>query len=88
MNFQEELNAFINTLCCNADTDVYQRTPEYYQWIEKRDDFLKAPWTEEQKPLVEEILFEANEMAEQKAQVVYLQGYKDFAALLKNVGVL
>ena len=90
MTNRQEWDEFLSNLITNA-TKEYQDTEEYKHQRRRQaqmDECLETNLAEDQKVLVDEILFELGVAAERETEVVYRQGLLDCVWLLKNLGVL
>lgn len=90
MNRNEEWNEFLNNLLSCASKNL-QATREYEyrkQRQEQIDEMLTTNLTEEERVMVEEVLFELGVAADYESEALYRQGLKDCVWLLKNLGVL
>ena len=83
-------NNFIDE-CIETELRTYRKTTEsrHRQTIETQmDEMLDTNLTNEQKTMVEDVLFAKACMQEQDGKRLYQQGMRDCVAVLKNLGVL
>ncbi|WP_317856052.1 hypothetical protein [Chakrabartyella piscis] len=69
----------------------YKKTKESILWsnrMEHIDEMLTTNLTQDEKIMVEEVLFETGEQQEHYADILYEQGMKDCVMILKNMGVI
>ncbi len=88
MNFSKEWEAFTQTLVARA-IGSYRNSEEYtyYQHRAKDiDELLTNSLCEDEKELVNEILFELDAAADRKTEIVYRQGLRDGVTILKILG--
>ena len=86
----EVWNEFIGNLI-QANFKEHQKTKEY-QYIKNREDhideMLTTNLTEDEKVMVDEVLFELGTAKEHEANGMYAQGMKDCVMVLKELGVI
>ena len=90
MNFSEEWNSFIQTLVAHAINN-YRNSNEYtyYRHREKDiDELLSNSLCEDEKEIVDQILYELSAAAERETEVVYRQGLCDGISMLRSLGAL
>ena len=90
MNRSTEWNEFLgNLLSCamkrQEDTKEFEYLKQHREHI---DEMLDTNLTDDQKMMVDEVLYESGLAAERESEIVYQQGLKDCVWLLKNLGVL
>lgn len=89
MNFSKEWEAFTQTLVARA-VGNYRRSEEYTYYRHRAkdiDELLSNSLCEDEKELVDEILFELDAAADRETEVVYRQGLRDGITMLKSLGV-
>ena len=88
MNRDQEWSEFLNNLLTCAEK-TYQSTAEH-EYLEQRhaamDGLLETTLPEDQRELVEEVLFARGLDADRAAQRLYRQGVTDGVWLLKQLG--
>ena len=90
MNFSEEWEAFTQTLVARA-VGNYRNSEEYTYYRHRTkdiDELLTNSLCEDEKDLVDKILFELDAAADRETEVVYRQGLRDGVTILKSLGVL
>ena len=90
MNFSEEWEAFMQALVARA-VGNYRNSEEYTYYRHRTkdiDELLTNSLCEDEKDLVDKILFELDAAADRETEVVYRQGLRDGVTILKSLGVL
>lgn len=89
MNFSEEWEAFTQTMVARAVGNY--RTSEEYNYYRHRvkdmDELLTNSLCEDEKELVDEILFELDAAANRETEVGYRPELRDGVTILKHLGV-
>lgn len=90
MHFVNDWDAFVQSLIANA-VGVYRNSPEYTYYKHRQEDLeqlLSNSLLEDQKELVDQVLFELEARADRETEVVYRQGLRDSITILHALGVL
>ena len=90
MNFTEEWDSFVQTLVAHA-VGNYRNSNEYTYYRHRSkdiDELLSNSLCEDEKELVDKVLFELSAAAERETEVVYRQGLQDGIFILRSLGVL
>ncbi len=88
MNFSKEWDAFTQTLVARA-VGNYRSSEEYTYYRHRAkdiDELLTNSLCEDEKELVDEILFELDAAADRETEVIYRQGLRDGITILKILG--
>lgn len=90
MSKDEEWNEFLSNLLSCALKNL-QATKEY-EYRKKRqehiDEMLTTNLTNDQKDMIDEVLFELGLAQDHETELIYRQGLKDCIWLLNNLGLL
>lgn len=90
MNFSDEWEAFTQTLVARAIGN-YRNSEEYTYYRHRAkdiDELLSNSLCEDEKDLVDKVLFELDAAADRETEVVYRQGLRDGVFILKSLGML
>ncbi len=90
MNFSKEWETFTQNLVARA-IGGYRNSEEYTYYHHRAkdiDELLSNSLCEDEKELVDEILFELNAAADRETEVVYRQGLRDGVLILKSLGAI
>ena len=90
MNFSEEWETFTQTLVARA-VGNYRNSEEYTYYRHRAkdiDELLTNSLCEDEKELVDKILFELSAAAERETEVVYRRGLRDGVLILKSLGAI
>ncbi len=90
MKFSEEWNSFVENLTAHA-LGTYRNSNEYAYYKHRQkdmDEILSNSLLEEEKAIVDQILFEIESRTDRESQIVYRQGLRDSVAILRILGVL
>ena len=88
MNFSKEWEAFTQTLVARA-VGNYRSSEEYTYYRHRAkdiDELLSNSLCEDEKELVDEILFELDAAADRKTEIDYRQGLRNGVTILKILG--
>ena len=90
MNFSKEWETFTQTLVARA-IGGYRNSDEYTYYRHRAkdiDELLTNSLCEDEKELVDKILFELSAAAERETEVVYRRGLRDGVLILKSLGAI
>ena len=90
MNFSDEWETFTQALVARA-VGNYRNSEEYTYYRHRTkdiDELLSNSLCEDEKELVDKILFELDAAADRETEVVYRQGLRDGVFILKSLGML
>ena len=90
MNFSKEWETFTQTLVAHA-VGNYRNSDEYTYYRHRAkdiDELLTNSLCEDEKELVDKILFELSAAAERETEVVYRRGLRDGVLILKSLGAI
>ena len=86
----DEWNEFLENMFSNA-VKQYRETREH-KYIKQRqnqiDEILTNNLVDDEKAVVDDMLFELGLYAERETEAVYQQGLKDCVWILKNLGLI
>lgn len=90
MNKDEEWYEFLDNLLSCALKNL--QTTKEYEYRRKRqehiDEMLTTNLTNDQKDMIDEVLFELGVAQAHETELIYRQGLKDCIWLLNNLGLL
>ena len=90
MDFTEEWESFTQTLVAHAISN-YRNSNEYTYYRHREKDIseiLSNSLCEDEKEIVDQILFELSAAAERETEIAYRQGLCDGISILRFLGVL
>lgn len=90
MNFSKEWEAFTQALVARA-VGIYRSSEEYTYYRHRAkdiDELLSNSLCEDEKALVDNILFELSAAADRETEIVYRQGLRDSVTILKSLGAI